>query len=270
MASRTRMLLGLIAAALLIGGAAWASGESSVETNVVDRTVIPVDPAGEVTLEVVSAGLSIVTVEAEPGWTVVTEAAVGREVEVRLVSDRGRIDFNAELEDGEIRVEIERRLQDDSSTTTVVTTPSTSSSTTPSTSTTVDDDGTTSTSVGSAPSTSTTIDDSPSTTGPSTTSTTLDDDHDDATTSTSTTIDDDVVDIPDGTRTFDAGAAGSITVGIRSGSLSLVSVNANSGWSYEIDKARSDDIEVEFTQGDADVEIRVRIHDGRLEARLDD
>jgi len=238
MAARTKTLMGMTVAVLLVAGAAWASGEP-VETNSVERTVIPVDPAGEVTLEVIPAGLSIATVVPNTGWTVTVENSVGPEVEARLVSDEGWVDFKAELEDGEIRVDIERRLEEASSTTTLVTTPSTSSTSSTSTS-------------------------SPSSTAPSTTATTLEDDG-----TTSTTVDDDAVDIPDGTRTFEAGAAGSITVDIRSGTLSLVSGNARSGWSHEVDKARSDDIEGEFSNGDAEAEIRVRIHDGRLEVRVD-
>lgn len=274
MSARTKTVLGMTAVVLLVAGVAWASGEP-VEANTVERTVIPVDPAGEVTLEVVSAGLSITTIEPEPGWTVTVETSVGREVEARFDSDEGRIDFEAELEDGEIRVEIERRLAEASTTTTIVTSSSTSSSSTSSTtspapsttSTSLEDGGTTSTSI-SSPSTSSTVAESTSTTRPdgSTTSTSLPRGGG----TTSTTIDDDVVDVPDGTRRFEAGPAGSITIDVRSGSLSLTSVDARSGWSYEIDKARSDDIEVELSQGDSEVEIRVRIHHGRLEVRVDD
>lgn len=77
------------------------------------------------------------------------------------------------------------------------------------------------------------------------------------------------LDMPDGTRTYQAGAAGSITVQISGGWLSLVTVNPGPGWSHEVEKSRPDDIEVEFDNGDDDVKIRVRNHDGQLEVRVD-
>ena len=60
-----------------------------------------------------------------------------------------------------------------------------------------------------------------------------------------------------------------MTVGISGGRLSLVSVAANSGWSYEVDKAEPDDVRVEFEKGDSEAEIRVRINDGHLEVEID-
>src|SRR5680860_1408734 len=204
MSTRNKALTGLTTAALLIAGVAWAADVPG--TTITDRTVVPVDGAGTITLELVSAGLSMVEAVPEDGWTVTVETSVGREVEARFDSGTDSVDFNAELEDGEITVEIERSVTGSSST---------------------------STSIDS--STSTTIDDS---TG---TSTTVD------SSSTSTTIDDDdVLDLPDGPRTFEVGSGGAVTVGISGGRLSLVSVAANSGWSYEVDKAEPDDVRVEF------------------------
>lgn len=65
------------------------------------------------------------------------------------------------------------------------------------------------------------------------------------------------------------GAAGSLTINIGAGTLSLSSVDANDGWGYEVDKNEPDDIRVEFEQGDAEAEIRVRIKDGHLQVEID-
>lgn len=263
MSTRNKTLLGLTVAAMLIAGVAWAA-DGPTEASVTDRTVIPVEGAGTVTLEVITGGLAIVAAEPDPGWTVTVQASVGAEVEAHFESDEERVDVKAQLADGRISVEIERRLPGTSSTTVLVTTPSTSST---STSTATDDPTST-----TAPSTSSTVigDDSTTTTvgdPTSTTSTTLKG-HDGGTTST-TRDDRPLIGIPDGIRTFEAGVAGSVTVELRAGALSLVSVDARHGWTYEIEKSRSDDIEVEFSRGDAEVEIRIRADDGRLEVRVD-
>src|SRR5680860_392822 len=179
MSTRNKALTGLTTAALLIAGVAWAADVPG--TTITDRTVVPVDGAGTITLELVSAGLSMVEAVPEDGWTVTVETSVGREVEARFDSGTDRVDFNAELEDGEITVEIERSVTGSSSTssTTLITSSSTTappstSSASSSTSSTIDESGSTST---SAPaSTSTSIE--------SSTSTTIDD-----STGTSTTVD---------------------------------------------------------------------------------
>jgi hypothetical protein len=277
MSIRNKTLFGLITAGLLVAGVAWAADVPG--TTVSDQTVIPVEGAGMVTVELAPAGLSLVEAVPEAGWTVTVETSVGREVESRFDSNDTRVDFSAELEDGNINVEIERRVAapSGSSSTTItstsVTAPSTTSSTVDRpTSTTTDDGGSTSTSIDDdGGSTSTTVDDDGGAT-----STTIDDDGGSTSTtiddggSTSTTINDDTIDLPDGPRTFTVGAAGSITVNIQSGRLALTAVIVASGWSYEIDKSESDDIRVEFEKGDdSEAEIRVRINDGSLEVEID-
>ncbi|MFP3913801.1 MAG: hypothetical protein ACLFWM_02925, partial [Actinomycetota bacterium] len=84
---------------------------------------------------------------------------------------------------------------------------------------------------------------------------------------TSTTVDDDdLVSIPDGVEVFQVGAAGSVTVEAVSGRLALVSVQPSAGWSFEVDKAESDDIRVEFESGaEAEAELRVRVRHSGLE-----
>lgn len=108
-------------------------------------------------------------------------------------------------------------------------------------------DGTTSTSIASTTSTS----------NPGTTSTS-------GGSSTSTSLDDSDVAPPDGLSTYSIGGVGSVTIEVSSGRLSLVSVTAP-GWQYEIEKAESDRIEIEFSSGEAEAEFEARIRHGRID-----
>ena len=273
MSTRNKTLLGLITAGLLTAGVAWAADVPG--TTISDRTVVPVEGAGTITLELVTEGLAMVEAIPDEGWTVTVERSIGSEVEARFDSAGNRVDFNAELKaGGEIEVEIERFVDGSATssttliTSTSVTAPSTSS-TIDAPVTTVDDDGSTSTTGGEG-STSTTVDDDAST------STTVNDDVSTSTTvddndgTTSTTIDDDIVDLPDGPRTFTVGTAGTVIVNVEAGRLVLATVTTGLGWSFEVEKAESDDIRVEFeSELDAEAEIRVRINDGRLEVKIE-
>ena len=140
---------------------------------------------------------------------------------------------------------------------------SSTSSTDDNTSTTLDDGRSTSTSL--AGSTSTTIDDSTSTSlddNGGSTSTTIDD-------TTSTTFDDSDLPLPDGTFVYQVASAGTVTIQVTNGAMSLDSVNASLGWSFEVEKNRSDDVEVEFELGDAEASIRVRADHGELKVEIE-
>jgi hypothetical protein len=65
--------------------------------------------AGTVTLERTPTGLRVVSADAAAGWSSEIERPEGREVEVTFRSATRRVDFNAELEDGEIRVRVRER-----------------------------------------------------------------------------------------------------------------------------------------------------------------
>lgn len=150
--------------------------------------------------------------------------------------------------------------QDDGSSSTVAATVDSSTSTS------VDDDrnedsSTTSTSVASTTSTS----------AADTTSTSVDDDDDDddATSTTSTTLDDrDGAVVPDEITTHTIPGVGAVTIEAFAGQLFLVSVSAP-GWEVEHDKIESDRIELEFIKGDAEAEFEARIHDARVEVRIE-
>jgi hypothetical protein len=143
--------------------------------------------------------------------------------------------------------------------------PSTSTSD-DSTATTLDDDSTSST-IDDDSTASTVDDDSTATTvDDDSTSTTVDDD------STSTTIDDsDDRDgtLIDATKFFAVGSAGSVVVEVRAGQLILVDVDVNSGWSYEVEKDRGDEIEIRFSNLSIRAEFEARIHHGALEVEIE-
>ena len=114
--------------------------------------------------------------------------------------------------------------------------------------------GSTSTSLGS--STSTTIG------GSSATSTTINN-------TTSTSFDDSDIAVPDGTYQYQVATAGSVTIQVTNGAMSLESVNTNAGWTYTVEKNRVDDIEVGFEKGDAEASIRVKADHGKLDVEVE-
>ncbi|HEX5585731.1 MAG TPA: hypothetical protein VFZ17_00345, partial [Acidimicrobiia bacterium] len=67
--------------------------------------------AGSVTIRRDGATLSIVAVNANGGWAPEVEQAAGVELEVNFENGTTRVDFNAELEDGAVRIRV--RVRDD-------------------------------------------------------------------------------------------------------------------------------------------------------------
>jgi hypothetical protein len=170
---------------------------------------------------------------------------------VDFVKGATRRVFVARFAGGELVTQV-RRLGSQSTSSSVTSSSVTSSSVTSSTgATTMDDD-----------STSTTLDDH--------TSTTFDDDH------TSTTIDDDHTsttvreETPPADRsvTYQVADAGTVTVLIASGQLTLLDVGANAGWSFEVEDAGGDRVRVEFDNGDDDIEFRLQFHGSELRLEI--
>ena len=128
-----------------------------------------------------------------------------------------------------------------------------------SSSTSVDDNSSTSISLvdTSSTSTSTTID--------STTSTSIDDNG-----STSSTIDDKQnVSITTDPKTYDVNGAGTVSLQVVAGQLVLIDVGAASGWSFELDKADSREIKVEFENGDSDAKFEAKLDNGELRVKIE-
>jgi hypothetical protein len=258
MRNRLTIAMAAISVVALATGVAWAA--RPVASVVATDHVVDVSDAGSVALTVNGAELQVAAVETNPGWTHEVEVSAGREVEVDFHRVDRRINFNAELEDGEIRVKIRERtgstVIETTSTTTVGSTSTSMGGSTPSTV-----DATTSTSMDS---TSTTMDDdSTSTTiDDDSTSTTIDDD------STSTTIDDDSP-AGSGSETYGVGGAATVTVSWADGTMSLSGVSLGDGWRIEKQEVRADRVKLEFENGDDDAAFEARFEDGALRVEID-
>ena len=149
-----------------------------------------------------------------------------------------------------------------------------------------------STSVTSEQVTSTSVDESSTTSDvedESSTSTTIDDDDD----VTGTSVDDDELDDRDDdqddddqdeetkeeTRSpapansdpkgYEVDGAGTVTVQVVNGALVLIGVSPSDGWSFEIDKSESLDIEVEFRNGESEASFEAKIRDGQLRVEIE-
>ena len=69
--------------------------------------------AGTVTVAATPDGLVVTAVSSAAGWSGHVDWAQGRQVEVTFRSGDARVDFKAEVEDGEVRIRIrDRRLED--------------------------------------------------------------------------------------------------------------------------------------------------------------
>ena len=234
MRHRLTFLAAALTAVGLIAGVSWAAAPTN-HLNPEDQYAVPVADAGEVVLADDGGVLEVVDVSTQPGWTAEIEVAAGVEVEIDFRSGSRRVQFNAELEAGEVRVRIRERL---------------------------DGGGTAqseTTIAGSSTSTPGTIDDSPSTV--------VDDDH------TSTTIDDDRDDAPSGSgsQSYDVAGIARVDVAWSNGVMTLAGVSASDGWQVEVKKARADRIEIEFESGDREARFEARFDDGqvRVETRTD-
>ncbi|MEX1092842.1 MAG: hypothetical protein WEF28_06750 [Acidimicrobiia bacterium] len=75
--------------------------------------------------------------------------------------------------------------------------------------------------------------------------------------------------MPDGTYQYQVATAGTVTIQVTNGAMSLASVNTNAGWTYAVEKNRSDEVEVEFENGDAEASIRVKPDHGELDVEIE-
>jgi hypothetical protein len=264
------------------------SGETTTAPDARQRSY-SVAEAGAVTIDVQSGRISVVSIQRVEGWTPKVVRQSGPKVRVEFVRGPARRVFVAGFADGELITRV-RRINGGKTSSSVTTSSVTSSSVTSSTgatSSTLDDatsttvDDRTSTTFDDDDATSTTFDDDTSTTiDDNVTSTTLDDDATSTTfdDSTSTTIDDDddttsttvreETPPTDRSVTYQVANAGSVTVRISDGQLTLLDVQANSGWTFEVDDSGGDTVRVEFERGDDDVEFRLQFHGSELRLEI--
>lgn len=111
-----------------------ASSEGSVTTNPDltpgEQATFPAGEAGTVRIERTDTGLRVVSADTAAGWASEIETAAGREVEVVFSSADRRVDFEAELDDGVIKVRVRERTPVPSTTAAPTTAPSTTEPTT--------------------------------------------------------------------------------------------------------------------------------------------
>jgi hypothetical protein len=223
--------------------------------------------AGAVTVTVQSGRITVISIQRVEGWEPKVVRQSGPSVRVEFVKGANRRVFVARFADGELVTRVRRANGETTSSSSPVTSSSVTSST-GATSSTVDDGSTT-----------TTIDDNTSTTFDDDTSTTIDDDATSTTLDddvTSTTIDDDttsttvreVTPPADRSVTYQVADAGSVTVQIGGGQLTLLDVSASAGWTFEVEDSGGDRVRVEFERGDDDVEFRLQFHGSELRLEI--
>ena len=79
----------------------------------------------------------------------------------------------------------------------------------------------------------------------------------------------DTVNLPDGsTQTFPAGAAGTATIGRSGATLTVVAVGTNAGWTAEVEQASGPEVEVEFRNGTARIDLEAEFEDGAVRVRV--
>jgi hypothetical protein len=71
-----------------------------------------------------------------------------------------------------------------------------------------------------------------------------------------------------GSETYDAGAAGQVTVDQSGASLSVSNVAANSGWVSEVEIATGREVEVKFVNGTERIDFRAELEDGLVKTRV--
>jgi hypothetical protein len=101
------------------------------------ETAIQVEDAGSIRLANLGTSLSILSAQAAAGFVVEVEVPEGREVEADFRGEGRRIQFNAELEDGTVRIRIRTEANTDATGSTSTTATTTNGTST--TSTTIDD-----------------------------------------------------------------------------------------------------------------------------------
>jgi hypothetical protein len=148
MPRNVRFAIAAVAGALALGGIAVANAandrteqENETTADLTDGSTRSFVAGAAGSVEVTRNGDALTVARTAPnaGWVVEVEATTGREVEVQFTNGDRRVDFNAELEDGELRVRVRDRDDDDDVPGT--TTPTTPDDTVPSTTTpTVPDD----------------------------------------------------------------------------------------------------------------------------------
>jgi frataxin-like iron-binding protein CyaY len=327
------ILAGAVTVGLLITGIAFAAqdvDESTVNVSLADSQTLtlPVDNAGVIVLSRANGQLQIVSATPNTGYAAEVEVAVGREVEADFRGNGLRVQFNAELEDGVVRVRIRTEADDNNGATssTGVTSPTSTSPTAPNSAPAVNGSGNlvlaegqvsqvvvadagsvllrrsggslTIVSTESNPGWVVEVEvatgrevegdfrngnrrvkfnfeleegvvrvriESEGSSSDSSTSTTSGSGSSTSTTNTTGGSSS----LPTGSVTYNLDGAGTVAVIFANGGMTIGSINPAAGWTIEDSEQKSDEIEVELTNGDAEAELKVKINNGVLEVEID-
>jgi hypothetical protein len=228
------IIAGAVTAGLLITGIAFAAQdatESTVNVSLAESqsVTLPVDDAGVVVLSRANGQLEIVTATANSGYSAAIEILTGREVEANFTGNGVKVEFNAELEDGVVKVRIRTEASDDSGSTSAggVTSTTVQTSSTGSNSTTA----TTATSVVNGSGTMVLTDGQSS----------------------------NVV----------VANAGSVLLRRNGDTLSIVSTESNPGWAVEVEVATGREVEGDFRNGSLRVTFNFELEDGVIKIKIE-
>lgn len=260
--TRTRIVLAALTTGLLAwGGVAMArtgTPAASLETSA-DTTVYSVADAGTVTVGFDGSTVTLVDHRPAEGWSATVDAMTATEIEIDFVSADQHLRFKAEVEDGDLRAEVEDRTRvrlepgrqdsgriDDSDSRVAA------------------DDSVDSRSAGSA-----SIDDSNRSGSDSGSS-----HHGDRSGSNSGPGGGDGrsethTELMPGVQTITVAGHGTITVEVAGNVVSFIAAEGTDGWSARLDEADGREVEVVFQKDGAVVEAKLEIEDGRLRLRVE-
>ena len=236
MKNKIAIIAGALTVGLLITGIAFAAQDAGSTVNVSlaeSQTVtLPVDDAGVVVLSRADGQLEIITATPNSGYTAEVEVASGREVEADFTGNGVKVKFNAELENGVVKVRITTEESD-------VTSAS----------------GATSTTNRSSTTTQTSTSGSNSTT---------------ATTATSVVNGAGTMALADGQSSRIVVAnAGSVLLARNGGTLAIVSTESNPGWAVEVEVATGREVEGDFRNGGVRVKFNFELEDGVVRIEIE-
>jgi hypothetical protein len=233
MKNKIAIIAGALTVGLLITGIAFAAQDAGSAVNVSlaeSQTVtLPVDDAGVVVLSRSDGQLAIVSATPNTGYQAEVEVASGREVEADFTGNGVKVKFNAELEDGVVKVRITSEDSDVASASGATSTTNRSSTTSQT-----------------------------STTGSNSTPATT------ASTGSGTSA---LADGQ--TNRIVVANAGAVLLRRNGGTLTIVSTESNPGWTVEVEVATGREVEGDFRNGGLRVKFNFELEDGVIRTEIE-
>ncbi len=269
--ARNKIIAASLTAALLAwGGAAMASSDrprtESVQSTT-GSTVYSVEDAGTVTVAFDGTALNLVDSAAAAGWTVSVDSVLATEIEVDFVSSDRHLRFNAEIEDGAVRVRVEDRTKDGIASEDSSDSSDDSDDSSDGSSEIEDRSGSNSGSDSSNDDSDDDSDDDSSDDDSDDNGGSGSDDnsgsgsHDDRTESLSSLL--------AGVQTIAVPSLGSVTVDVQAPNVTFVSAAGVGGWTATLDENEPGEVKVLFSKDGVQMEAKIEIEDGSLRLRVE-